>query len=263
MKASQSHESEVLGEVEVIKVREPSLRITERNFQFELGKTYIGMTASTMRDVAPYEIDGIYRLTDGAVLYETADPRRQGSKWLFTLKKDGFYYMGGFSPSDFSIVTDPVYPSFLSLPLHVGKQFIRSVRHILISSDPERHGWRLREYFQKLNGEIIGQHNVKVGDEEHECLLLRDRIRSHVTKWYASKAENYDYSVLLDRYIREDGMLQLEHIWYCEEGGVKSISEEKARKEAKDLFKKTSYADKEWYRVHGHIMKKRHWRRYP
>lgn len=240
----------------------------------------LGMTASLIADVAPYQIDGVYHLADGAVLYETSDPRLreisdprvQGDVWIkgfFLLKENGFYYLGGFSSHDISVVVDPAHPSFLSLPLYVGKKFHRTVREFVILEgaphvpEIEKRKEKLHIRFTKLEGEVMAQCHVKVKDEEHDCLLLRDYIRSHVTKCYTNRNEEYDYSVLLDRYIGDDGLLHLEHLWYCQDGGTKSMSEERARTEAKALFKKTQYAGKEWYRVHGHVMEKGDWRRYP
>jgi hypothetical protein len=60
MKITQSPDSEVLGEVKINAVEEPSLIIDAKNFRFELGKTYRGMTASLIADVASYQINGIY-----------------------------------------------------------------------------------------------------------------------------------------------------------------------------------------------------------
>lgn len=271
MKITQSPDSEVLGDVKITEVEEPSLVINVKNFQFELGKTYRGMTASLIADVAPYKIDGVYHLADGTVLYETSDPRVRNAwiKGFFLLKEDGFYYLGGFSSQGISVVVDPVHPSFISLPLYVGKKFNRTVREFVIleralrASKFEKRKEKLHIRFTKFEGEVMAQYHIKVKDEERNCLLLRDYIRNHVTKCYTNRNEEYDYSVLLDRYIGDDGLLHLEHIWYCQDGGAKSMSEERARMEAKALFKRTSYAGKEWYRVHGHVMVKGDWIRYP
>jgi hypothetical protein len=212
-------------------------------------------------------------------LYETSDPRlREISntiisrnvwiKGFFLLKEDGFYYLGGFSSHDISVVVDPANPSFLSLPLYVGKKSHRNVREFVILERAlrapkfEERKEKLHIRFMKLEGEVMGQYHVKVKDEERDCLLLRDYIRGRVTKCYTNRNEEYVYSVLLDRYIGDNGLLNLEHLWYCQDGGVKSISEERARTEAKALFKRAIYAGKEWYRVHGHVMMNGDWRSY-
>jgi len=261
----QIPQSESLTDVELRMVHEPTVRITKSSFDLETGHIYSGMTATLIADVAPYRFDGIYSLTDGSLLYETSDPRVKGSKWIFLLKEEGFYYLGG--TSDILVAVDPDCPSFLPLPLYVGRNLERTTRYFVVhrrsNKDRKPVGKVFTARLTRLQGRILGQYYVKVEDEEHNCLLLRDVITSQVLKWYSNNEEKYDYSVLLDRYIKEDGLLHLEHIWYCQDGGKRSTSEAEARKEAKALFKKTKYAGREWYRIHGHVMKEGRWTRYP
>ena len=261
----QIPQSESLADVEVHLVHEPTVRITKSSFDLETGHIYSGMTATLIADVAPYRLDGIYSLTDGSLLYETSDPRVKGSKWFFLLKEEGFYYLGG--TSDILVAVDPDCPSFLPLPLYVGRNLERTTRYFAVhrrsNKDRKPVGKVFTARLTRLQGRILGQYYVKVENEEHNCLLLRDVITSQATKWYSNNEEKYDYSVLLDRYIKEDGLLHLEHIWYCQDGGKRSTSEAEARKEAKALFKKTKYAGREWYRIHGHVMKEGRWTRYP
>jgi hypothetical protein len=235
------------------------------SFNFRRGTIYRGMTATLIADVAPYKFDGIHLLTDDSSLFETSDPRVEGSKWFFLLKVEGFYYLGG--KSDMFVAVDPSYPSLLPLPLYVGRDVTRVTRYFINS--PRLSGGRKSERrvfsarLVRLRGGILGQYRVRVEGEDHDCLLLRDHIASQVMQWSEDTEESYNYSVLLDRYIREDGLLHLEHIWYCEDGGKRSLSEAEAKRKGKTLFKKAEYAGREWYRVDGHVMKSGYWKRYP
>ena len=241
--------------VEIVPVERPDLAIEKEDCRLELGRVYWGVTLKTM---GVDKVTAVWPLSDGSVMYEVRDPGYEHEGYgILHLTDKGLYVIetvfqmerGGEKTTIwFGDRETPILP----LPLSVGRRIEYESQSLQLSTNAKATGWKSIEGERRVKGEVIGQFKVYIDNKVFNCLLLREVIETAgvVTREDGSR-ERYDpmIRVMMDRYLNENGRLRLEHLWYCENGGRRSMTREEAKKRAGPIFRETTYAGTRWFRV--------------
>lgn len=237
--------------------------IDHSSFSYDEGSTYSGLTATTIDDIAQWKIITKCILSDESILYLAQNPGNSIGCYRFFLNPSGFYYLGGESSREpFRVIVDPNNPSFLPLPLKSDREVNRTTREIVQFRRDKSDDLVIQSRREDIRGITAGFLEVQTGSEENVCALLREHRDISVHEVGPKEARSYTFSVLLDRYIGQDGLLHLEDLWYCERGGIRSMDKATAMEKAGPLFAIMEFDDVEWYRVDCHAMVGGNWLRY-
>jgi len=244
--------------VEIFPVEKSDLTINREDCKLELGEVYWGVTTKT---IGVDKVYAVWSLSDGSIMYEIKDPGYEQEGYsILRLTDDGLYIVenvfearkeGGKAVTRF-MCGEGKAPTLL-LPLKVGRKIEYISKTLETSTNAKVTGWKSIEGERRVKGEVIGQFNVYINDRVFNCLLLREVIEiARVLTRQNGTQEKYDQliRVMMDRYLNENGRLRFEHLWYCEEGGRKSMTREEAKKTAGPVFQETIYAGTQWFRVH-------------
>lgn len=240
--------------VEIMPVEKPNLTIGKKDCELELGEVYWGVTCKT---IGFDKVCALWPLSDGSIMYEIREPGYEKDGYaILHLKDDGLYTIEAVFEQDEggekTTIRSSNFPPTLPLPLIVGRKFEFASKTLETSTNAKVTGWKNIEGGRRVKGEVLGQFKVSIGDKSFNCLLLREVIETTaVLTRQDGKREKHDLwiRIMMDRYLNENGRLRLEHLWYCHEGGRKSMTEKEARKSAGPIFQETTYMGKEWYRV--------------
>jgi len=240
--------------VEIMPVGKHNLTIEKGDCELKMEGVYWGVTCKT---VGYDKVCAVWPLSDGSIMYEMREPGYEKDGYaLLHLKDDGLYTIEVVYDQDEggekATIRSSNFPPTLPLPLSVGVKYEFSSTTLETSTNAKVTGWMSIEGARRVKGEVLGQFKVSIGDKAFNCLLLREVIETGaILTRPDGEREKHDLwiRVMMDRYLNEKGKLRLEHLWYCHEGGRKSMTEEEARKSAGPIFQKINYMGKEWYRV--------------
>ena len=263
--STPSSESERRRSIDLAKVvrvepmEEASIRIDLEDCMIQRGSVYWGLTRKT---IGVDEVTYLWRLHDGSVIFEVRDPGYGGKGWtMHHLREDGLFTLGGaveitkggqkaiesFNEAWMGKILR-VYP----LPLEIGKKWSHESRSLQTSTNPAVTGWESRDGTSTYTGEVMGEYGVTIDSNSFDCLLLREVVvSSGTTTRQDGEVDVGDPTlrVLMDRYLNPQGRLRLEHLWYTQEGGKRSMTRDEAQRKAGSNFDEMDYAGRTWYRV--------------
>lgn len=244
--------------VKIVPVENPDLTIEKEGCKLELGEVYWGVTLKT---VGVEKVTAMWPLSDGSIMYETRDPGYEHEGYnVLHLTENGLYVIEtlfeakkGEEKAILRFGLGERKTPIVPLPLEAGRKIEYESQNLQLSTNAKVTGWKSFEGERKVRGEVMGQFNISIDNKVFNCLLLREVIEtSGVFTWQDGAQEKYEpcIRIMMDRYLNENGRLRLEHLWYCEEGGRKSMTREEAKKSAGPIFQETTYAGTRWFRVH-------------